>query len=923
MRTGRNLYGGGIVVTVGYSEADYIVDGAADNIQIQEAINAVYTAGGGTVYLKKGLYTLATSLKLRSNVKLIGSGANLTFIYDNDCSCTEASIEMANPSNINIGYIASTDKDIFENVELSDMTIYGNSKNHLIRLSNITNLTVKNLEIYFTEVYKVTKSCTFTSGSRVVTMASTAGLITGQPCEAITKVMTNAYIHSIDSATQVTLKPESTVADSGYYNGEAFASGTVSTVFAPRIRESLWIDYCDGVWAENIYLHDLTGNGFQVNGCDNVIGNNIRVDGGDYSDDLIDIDVDFLGNTTTYGTGQVPCRNVTLTNLVLKDCQRGNAIRVESSQDVTISNAVIEDVNTRWTYDPSITDPYRVTPYLAADAAGIIVNSYDIIDDTNSIECKNITINNVTIKNCQNMGITVRGNYVSEVEINNFNIRDCGNTQSKEKHFRGGILAWADGVKIGGGTITHCGDNTNSQSGGASGAIYGYAFPNQVFSDIHLKNNPIGLHFAGFNEFESVHVATTANITISSALNPGDTLDGVTLVQNMRVLVKNQTNPLQNGIYIVDASPYLATDSDPISKLAVCTVRVASGSTNAQKLFRRLKYDTGGLTDDDYIVANGTQWAEAKQPVAVSTTNETLANVVTGYSIDGVTLSANDVVLLAGQTTKTENGLYVVSAGAPVLVTHANDKYRVLAYKTFVTGGTVYANTYWYQTQEFGNLDTVGSIWRLGNGVIFKNITYANNDIDMILPESETMSLNDAYTGYNKYSGAKTTFTWNPYKAHIHDITLYNSSTNISSAHFYTSGKTHDMILIVRQDAIGGRTINWSGATNIVFAGAGYPVLQTAPNAVDVFRFVYDPDGAQWIETGRTTNRVPKLQTPSGTIDGVNTTFTLATNVYDSSSFIVFLNGQALQLNTDYTVSSTTITMASAPIVGDILQVFF
>src|SRR3990167_8472596 len=46
-----------------------------------------------------------------------------------------------------------------------------------------------------------------------------------------------------------------------------------------------------------------------------------------------------------------------------------------------------------------------------------------------------------------------------------------------------------------------------------------------------------------------VRAATTANITIATALNNGDTLDGLTLADGELVLVKNQTTASQNGIY--------------------------------------------------------------------------------------------------------------------------------------------------------------------------------------------------------------------------------------------------------------------------------------------------------------------------------------------------------------------------------------
>jgi hypothetical protein len=66
---------------------------------------------------------------------------------------------------------------------------------------------------------------------------------------------------------------------------------------------------------------------------------------------------------------------------------------------------------------------------------------------------------------------------------------------------------------------------------------------------------------AGLAWKDNVRVATTAEITISTDLNSGDTIDGVTLADGDRVLVKNQTTtPAENGIYVVGATPVRSDD---------------------------------------------------------------------------------------------------------------------------------------------------------------------------------------------------------------------------------------------------------------------------------------------------------------------------------------------------------------------------
>lgn len=63
-----------IFLTVGTADSDYITDGTADNVQIQAAVDAANSAGGGIVFLQKGTYQLAAMVTLYQNVKLVGAG---------------------------------------------------------------------------------------------------------------------------------------------------------------------------------------------------------------------------------------------------------------------------------------------------------------------------------------------------------------------------------------------------------------------------------------------------------------------------------------------------------------------------------------------------------------------------------------------------------------------------------------------------------------------------------------------------------------------------------------------------------------------------------------------------------------------------------------------------------------------------------
>ena len=89
----------------------------------------------------------------------------------------------------------------------------------------------------------------------------------------------------------------------------------------------------------------------------------------------------------------------------------------------------------------------------------------------------------------------------------------------------------------------------------------------------------------GLDVKDSCVAATTANITISTALNNGDTLDGVTLSTNDRVLVKDQSTASQNGIYVVGSSPARAADLATGANAAGFFTFVEKGTVNADNGF--------------------------------------------------------------------------------------------------------------------------------------------------------------------------------------------------------------------------------------------------------------------------------------------------------------------------------------------------
>jgi len=84
---------------------------------------------------------------------------------------------------------------------------------------------------------------------------------------------------------------------------------------------------------------------------------------------------------------------------------------------------------------------------------------------------------------------------------------------------------------------------------------------------------------------QSTRVATTVNLTLTA---PGATIDGVTLTNGDRILVKDQTTLSQNGIYIFNgASSTLtrSTDFDSWAEVPGQTIPVNEGTVNADKIY--------------------------------------------------------------------------------------------------------------------------------------------------------------------------------------------------------------------------------------------------------------------------------------------------------------------------------------------------
>jgi len=201
----------------------------------------------------------------------------------------------------------------------------------------------------------------------------------------------------------------------------------------------------------------------------------------------------------------------------------------------------------------------------------------------------------------------------------------------------------------------------------------------------------VGLDFK-----DSVRVATTANISLSSA--PA-AIDGVTLSSDDRVLVKDQSTGSQNGLYVFNGSGSAmtrATDADANSEVTSGMFTfVTEGSVNADSGFV--------LTTDGSITVGTTALAFAQ-------------------------FSGAGQITAGAAMTKTGNTLDVAVDGQSLEV--SSDALRIKGITQTATGDLIFGNTNGansgYQRLTIGTYDSTNSVGQMLQVGANSTVTWTN-----------------------------------------------------------------------------------------------------------------------------------------------------------------------------------------------------
>jgi hypothetical protein len=156
--------------------------------------------------------------------------------------------------------------------------------------------------------------------------------------------------------------------------------------------------------------------------------------------------------------------------------------------------------------------------------------------------------------------------------------------------------------------------------------------PNQAATKEYVDNAMLGL-----NPKAPVRVTTTAPGTLASDFEDGDTVDGVTIATGDRILIKDQVDEEENGIYEVQASgaPVRTTDADTWAELVEAYVLTEEGTQNAGAGFLANIASSGTInTDPVYFIqfSSSTVYTADGQGIE-------LTGTLFSLELDGSTLS--------------------------------------------------------------------------------------------------------------------------------------------------------------------------------------------------------------------------------------------------------------------------------------------
>lgn len=418
-------------------------------------------------------------------------------------------------------------------------------------------------------------------------------------------------------------------------------------------------------------------------------------------------------------------------------------------------------------------------------------------------------------------------------------------------------------------------------------------------TDVAIKSYVDGVA-QGLDTKASVRAATTATGALATAYQNTSVIDGVTLATNDRILIKDQSTGSENGIYTVNASgaPTRATDADSNTEVTSNMYAfVEEGTVNA---------DTGWVLTNNGAIVLGTtalvftQFSGAGAVTAGNGLTQSGTTINAVGTANRIVVNANDidigtdVVTLTGSQTLTNKTLTSPTMTAPVLGTPTSG---TLTNATGLPVSGITAST----STALG----VGSV-ELGHAT---DTTLSRSSAGVLAVEGVVVpTVSSTSTLTNKTLTTPT----------IGDLT--------NAAHNHTNAAGGGQLTDAALSAAVGVAKGGTGLTTTT----AYGVILGGTTATGAFQNAGTGATAGHVLTSTGAGSAPTFQvlpgspthvtreTPTGLVNGANTTYTLA-NTPTAGSEEVYLNGilQEPGAGNDYTISGLTITYLTAPVTGD------
>lgn len=428
---------------------------------------------------------------------------------------------------------------------------------------------------------------------------------------------------------------------------------------------------------------------------------------------------------------------------------------------------------------------------------------------------------------------------------------------------------------------------------------------------------------------DSVRVATTANITLSGT----QTIDGVSVIADDRVLVKNQSTGSENGIYVVAAGAWArAADANVSAEVTPgMFVFVEEGTANGDNGYV--------LTTNAPITLNTTalvftQFSGAGQITAGAGLTKTGNQIDVVGTASRITVNADSIDIAAdyvGQTSIVTLG--TVTTGTWSATTIAANKGGT-GYSSYTVGDILYADT----ASTLGKLAGVAT----GNALISGGTGTAPSwgKIGLTTHITGTLAVGNGGTGATSLSGVVlgnggSAMTALSSTTAFQVLRVNAGGTGYEFATVAFGGGTVTSVSVVSANGFAGTVATDSTTPAItltttqtgVLIGDGTGMTGVAGTANQLLRRNAGNTAYEFFTPVylTATNKVTR-EIPSGTVNGTNVTFNLA-NTPTVGTEHVFVNGVLMNsgAGNDYTISGATIEFLTGaiPQTGDVVLVSY